>query len=270
MRVPDVDVADRVVVDVVVAPPPTEAEAAPAVRRVRRRTVLASAAVALLATGAVTAAVFDEDEHAGVTAEVTTQADAVTPTPTDAPAAPPQVAAAIEQAPPVTTSAPAVGESTVVPVPVAPREGSVVADRTDPVTVWTGREVLVWGGVVEASAARTTYAVDGAAFDPTTGTWRTLAPAPLSPDRYAGVWTGTELVVIGGGEATVDGAAYDPVTDTWRDIAYPPLALVESRLTFRDGVVYVSGAVRTGEAVTGRAGTMAYDVATDRWTEDAG
>lgn len=84
--------------------------------------------------------------------------------------------------------------------------------------VWTGDEVLIWGGRNDDGVLG-----DGAAFDPASRTWRLLAPT-----RFAGrawpvaVWTGTEMVVIGG----VDGddrslsgaAAYDPSTDAWREV----------------------------------------------------
>lgn len=73
---------------------------------------------------------------------------------------------------------------------------------------------------------------------PVGGDWREMAPSPLSP-RHAslGVWTGEELVVVGGrvgficpptadcatdGEPSAEAAAYDPVTDTWRTLPDAP------------------------------------------------
>lgn len=87
--------------------------------------------------------------------------------------------------------------------------------------VWTGMELLVWGerGV--------------AAFSPDTRSWRTAkAPPATLADRIRAdaVWTGAELLIVGGG---TDGAgmntlqgvhqdpvAYDPTRDSWR---YTPL-----------------------------------------------
>lgn len=52
-------------------------------------------------------------------------------------------------------------------------------------------------------------------------------PAPLSAgERVAMAWTGSELVVWGGGvggDALSDGAAYDPAAGTWRSMAASPL-----------------------------------------------
>jgi hypothetical protein len=93
--------------------------------------------------------------------------------------------------------------------------------------VWTGREVIVWGGWRD-DLASLAFA-DGAAYDPATGTWRTIAPAPIPGRGYhAAAWTGTEMIVVGGEAAgqvgVADGAAYDPATDRWRLLPDAPRA----------------------------------------------
>jgi hypothetical protein len=78
--------------------------------------------------------------------------------------------------------------------------------------VWTGQEMIVWGG---ATGDRAPDLIEGAAFDPVTDSWRILSPAPLAPSQSTrAVWTGNEMVVIAP-EATV---AYEPTTDTWRTV----------------------------------------------------
>ena len=61
---------------------------------------------------------------------------------------------------------------------------------------------------------------DGAAYEPSTNTWRKIAASPLSPRQEAtAVWTGEEMIVWGGNSFSTtkgNGAAYDPNTDTWR------------------------------------------------------
>jgi hypothetical protein len=60
--------------------------------------------------------------------------------------------------------------------------------------------MLVWGGL-----GATNVAGDGAALDPTgTGAWTTLSAAGAPSARYAhtAVWTGTEMIVWGGADAT--------------------------------------------------------------------
>jgi hypothetical protein len=94
--------------------------------------------------------------------------------------------------------------------------------RYDHVAVWTGREMLVWGGV---GCSR--WCNDGARYDPATDSW-----APISndgaPSRRSGaraVWTGREMFVWGGSgdELLSDRAAYDPIRDRWRQLPAAPL-----------------------------------------------
>lgn len=100
----------------------------------------------------------------------------------------------------------------------------VAADTGDQLTyegVWTGSELVVWGGPEGA----------GAAYEPSTDSWREIAAAPLGARRgFVSAWTGSEMIVVGGqaqGLGTLpidvgelgDGAAYDPATDQWRTIA---------------------------------------------------
>jgi hypothetical protein len=87
--------------------------------------------------------------------------------------------------------------------------------------VWTGRELLVWGGLGVPG--------DGAAYDPSANTWRVLAKAPLGSRIANAVWTGTEMVIRAGRSGNGNGvfaysnaAAYNPATDTWRQLADGP------------------------------------------------
>ena len=99
------------------------------------------------------------------------------------------------------------------PGPLEPRLGHMA--------VWTGTELVVWGG----SGRERLYA-DGAAYDPARRRWRRLARSPLRPRQHAqGIWTGREVLVVGGQNLrgfTRDAAAYDPDTDTWRKLPLPP------------------------------------------------
>lgn len=102
---------------------------------------------------------------------------------------------------------------------------SPLAPRDRPVAVWTGTEMLVWGGNVDP----TRPGAYGAAYDPATRQWRTLAEAPIGDrSNMAAVWSGAELLVWGGATRTGvflgDGAAYDPVTDVWRLLPRSPLS----------------------------------------------
>ena len=107
------------------------------------------------------------------------------------------------------------------PLPAAP-----IAGRIGEGVVWTGKETIVWGGVTRTGTVK--RAADGAAYNPTTRTWRTLASAPAGVlgDVGAGAaWTGKAAVFWAGNspDGPVGGAVYDPATDTWRRLPPGPL-----------------------------------------------
>lgn len=99
--------------------------------------------------------------------------------------------------------------------------------RYYPSAVWTGSEVIVWGGVELLFAGDQYLRSDGAAYMPDSDSWRRIAAAPLDGRHgHLAVWTGTEMLIWGGDKAggqAPDGAAYDPAADTWRRIADSPL-----------------------------------------------
>ncbi len=168
---------------------------------------------------------------------------------------------------PPTTAAPAAVEwpgvgSRWSQVPAGPADG-----RVFPVEVWTGDELIIWGG---ETVSEGDWSRDGAALDPATGTWRPLAPAPLTArSEHAAVWTGTEVIVCcgrapdGGAEAA---AAYDPATDTWTELAPPPFAAQFPVAAWTGDRMIVTGGITDGGQ--GQAeGTWAYDPDADQWTE---
>lgn len=123
--------------------------------------------------------------------------------------------------------------------------------------VWTGTEMIVWGGF-GGDGQRSGV---GAAFNLAVGTWRVLAPAPIAGRSEAAmVWTGTEMLVWGGfigdDRSVDDGAAYNPVTDTWRLLPSAP-ATMGNRLT---------SMIWTGdEAIIVSVAAAAYNPVTDSW-----
>ena len=137
--------------------------------------------------------------------------------------------------PTVGTTAPTAAPTTAVesgppawrllpPAPIVGRIGAGV--------VWTGREVIVWGGLPRSGEARFERVGDGAAYDPVAGSWRTIAPAPAGvvgiADRAA-AWTGEEAVFWAGNspDGPAAGAVYNPRTDTWRALPDGPLDIRE-------------------------------------------
>lgn len=141
---------------------------------------------------------------------------------------------------------------------------SPLSARAPGATVWTGTEMIVWGGVAAES-----FFGDGAAYDPSKDRWRSLAPSPLRPrNATMAVWTGREVLVWGGADAEnvyLDGAAYDPAADRWRPMAEGPLARRSSGVAVWTGreLVIWSGVDLTA-GVEHRDGA-AYDPAANRW-----
>jgi hypothetical protein len=137
--------------------------------------------------------------------------------------------------------------------------------RARAVTVWTGTELLLWGG---DSSFGGTHHADGAAYDPEAGSWRKLPPGPLSGRSLAGAaWTGCEVVIWGGYGPNErrfgDGAAYDPATDSWRSIAHAPIGArmpLAAVWTGREMIVWGSY-----ERPAGAADGAAYDPDRDTW-----
>lgn len=88
--------------------------------------------------------------------------------------------------------------------------------------VWTGRQLLVWGGQTMPFDERTdTHSTPphGLAYTPATNLWSALPAAPLrgrTPE--ATIWTGHEMIIFGGRASRPpfqemrDGAAYRPAT----------------------------------------------------------
>ena len=142
---------------------------------------------------------------------------------------------------------------------------SGLAGRRAAASVWTGREVLVWGGMASTGSGSRLLA-DGAALDPVANRWRPLPPAPIAPRSDAAVvWTGREMVVWGGTSAdeAADGAAFDPAANRWRTIAPNPLGAIS-----RPAVVWTGAEMLV---VGGQNGlrASAYDPTADRWRRAA-
>ena len=84
--------------------------------------------------------------------------------------------------------------------------------RSGAAAVWTGTQLLLWGGQTTPSGETVTPA-HGLAYDPAANRWSALPPSPLlGRDDPAAVWTGHLMLVWGGrdpyGHALQDGARF--------------------------------------------------------------
>ncbi|MGH7269185.1 MAG: hypothetical protein ACREJ3_02040 [Polyangiaceae bacterium] len=158
--------------------------------------------------------------------------------------------------------------------------------RGEESAVWTGTEALIWGGEVAPAvstslasmlpaSAAPVPATSGAAYNPTTGTWRAMSTAgqPSPRNAHAAIWTGTEMIIWGGGaypntqspdSFRSDGAAYNPATNTWRPIRPAPDTGLDGPAVAWTGTEMIvwGGADKYGE-YSNRG--YRYTPATDSW-----
>ncbi len=94
--------------------------------------------------------------------------------------------------------------------------------------VWTGTEMIIWGGYSDgqtayAGAHADAHLDDGARYSPDAGAWKPISKSNAPSKRYGhtAVWTGTHMILWGGADATKvlnDGCLYDPSDDYWRPL----------------------------------------------------
>jgi hypothetical protein len=114
----------------------------------------------------------------------------------------------------------------IAPAPLRPRRRAAA--------VWTGREMIVWGGQVSAFGSDKPVELlgDGARYRPSDDSWAPMAAAPMTT-AVAGepVWTGTEAVFVVEPEESGDYdevklhqrfIAYNPRSDSWRVVVPHP------------------------------------------------
>lgn len=136
--------------------------------------------------------------------------------------------------------------------------------RSTHTAVWTGTEMIVWGGYDDANNTITTLN-DGARYNPTTNMWSPMsmtgAPSPRS--EHTAIWTGTEMIVWGGTSTpwslltTLNtGARYNPNLNSWSAVT-----LVSAPAAMKD-----HSAIWTGSKmiVWGEGGAI-YDPSADVW-----
>lgn len=129
--------------------------------------------------------------------------------------------------------------------------------------VWTGSRVLMWGGGCCDDETNV-----GASYNPVTDRWTALPAAPLAPRHADGVWTGREMIVVGGeahGETFyADAAAYNPATGKWRKLPSLPGPRMAATLTWTGQDLLVVGGEKAYGGVPYTTG-YAYRPSTDRW-----
>lgn len=144
------------------------------------------------------------------------------------------------------------------PLPAAPIAGRIGASA-----VWTGREMIVWGGVTRGGLGHAGPRADsdGAAYDPATRRWRRIAPSPsgvLGGGGSGAAWTGHQMVVWAGNspDGPAGGAVYDPRTNAWRRLPKGPLGPREGYVSVWTGSELLIFGGHTGAVATPTAAAL--------------
>jgi len=173
--------------------------------------------------------------------------------------------------------------------------------RYDHSAVWTGTEMIIWGGWTNTGARYDTAANDwtlvtttgaptsrkahtavwtgsemivwggdnsgvfntGGRYNPATDSWTTTTTtgAPAAREWHTAIWTGSEMIIWGGWPATNTGGRYDPLTDSW----------IATTITGAPTARYDHTAIWTGSEMIVWGGDYTnsggrYDPSTDSWT----
>lgn len=105
-----------------------------------------------------------------------------------------------------------------------PQPGFAFAGRIYHTAIWTGTDMIIWGGTSNPADPVQTLG-DGARFVPGTGVWSQTNAVPLVRKLHSAVWGsvgGTDKMIVYGGS---DGTAYadnvltyDPVANAWENL----------------------------------------------------
>ena len=87
--------------------------------------------------------------------------------------------------------------------------------------IWTGTEMIIWGGNDASGCCPPNYLNTGGKYNPSTDTWMPTSTGENCPSARTGhtaIWTETEMIVWGGNIYTASfntGGRYNPISDNW-------------------------------------------------------
>ena len=99
----------------------------------------------------------------------------------------------------------------------ATRTSNSPAGRSLHTAVWSGSEMIIWGG---GSCSLGCSLNTGGRYHPSTDSWiaASTTNAPAARFEHTAVWSGSEMIVWGGRDGFVyydTGGRYNPTTDSW-------------------------------------------------------
>jgi N-acetylneuraminic acid mutarotase len=141
------------------------------------------------------------------------------------------------------------------------------AARQDHTAVWTGNEMIVWGGYAGGVNGLNT----GGRYNSSTDSWTPISTtnAPAARWGHTAVWTGSEMIVWGGGANGSDlntGGRYNPSTDSWTAISTTnaPAARIFHTAVWTGSEMIVWGGEDNNGVVLNTGAR--YNPSTDSWT----
>jgi len=143
---------------------------------------------------------------------------------------------------------------------------SPLAPEQSPLAAWDGHELLVFVSGISAASGKPLSAgfARGAAFEPTANRWRVLQKRPVAGG--AGVWDGSELIVVGAGRTGRVTEAFDPVANRWRRLANAPFGRLGGVPVWTGSQVIVWGGHADRRGMTIPRHALAFDPRANRWT----
>src|SRR4030095_6880255 len=130
--------------------------------------------------------------------------------------------------------------------------------------VWTGSEMIIWGGLGQNDNLLNT----GRRYNPGTDSWTATSTsnAPTGRFDHTAVWTGSEMIVWGGcntgncDNSLPTGGRYNPSTDSWRHTSTTNAPSARSGHT----AAWTGSASNCGDGLLSTGGR--YNPSTNTWT----
>jgi N-acetylneuraminic acid mutarotase len=133
--------------------------------------------------------------------------------------------------------------------------------RSGHTAVWTGSEMIVWGG------AQIYLLNSGGRYTPGTDSWAAMSTtgAPTPRILHTAVWTGSEMIVWGGAAAGNTGGRYQPSNDSWAATSTTgaPSQRYEHTAVWTGSAMIVWGGIGPPENLLNEGGV--FTPATDSW-----
>lgn len=133
--------------------------------------------------------------------------------------------------------------------------------------IWTGTEMIVWGGI-----GGNQYQNTGGRYNPVTDSWTLTSTvnAPSPRAYHTAIWTGDEMIIWGGAESLNSnsdlGSRYNPTNNSWSSLASVGTSFDRQKHTAiwtGDEMIVWGGISSSGNS---RNSGARYNLTNDTWT----